>query len=367
MNLLRCLSVTILGGLGLAMPVVAQTRDTLPARPIPVFTPETAKIPSMLPIPDTTPPVPVIHDTSSFLDHSPVEGHKEAKPGEWLLDGEYFLMASRSTGREYAIVGANPILGPVGVIKTVGSGNYNSGFRLGAGYRFPGEDIEVMFRYTFLHTSSGDTTTAPAGQTLFATETHPGLVVQVNSANARSSVNLNLFDVEVAKRFDLSEATTARLFAGPRFANLDQKFQATYQGGDVNRDEVRRRLFFDGGGVRAGAELQWKFFDQLGSYFRGSGSLLTGQFRGDLTEVGNGAAIVNVSEKFTRVVPNLDMGLGLMYQKGGWRCSVGYEFSTWFDMVDGIDFVDDAHPAKLGRKTGNLSFDGVVFRSEWAY
>ena len=61
------------------------------------------------------------------------------------------------------------------------------------------------------------------------------------------------------------------------------------------------------------------------------------------------------------------MGLGLLYQSGGWKLSVGYEFSTWFDMVDSIDFVDDAHPAKMGRKTGNLSFDGVVFRSELAF
>lgn len=374
MNLLRCrvLWAAILGVMGLAMPVAAQTGAEPPARPIPVFAPQArpegadAKL-DILPVPVTTGIVPVVNETSSFLDHSPAEGHEDPKAGAWLFDAEYFLMASRSPGREYAIVGTTPVLGPVGVIKSVDSGNYNSGFRLGAGYRFPGEGVEVMFRYTFLHTSSGDSSAAPAGQTLFATETHPGLIVQVASARARTSVNLNLFDVEIGKRFDLSDSTTARLFAGPRFANIDQKFEATYQGGDVNRDDVRRRLFFDGGGVRAGGEVQWRFFDQVGTYFRGAGSLMTGRFRGDLSETGNGTPVVNVSEKFTRVVPNLEMGLGLMYQSGNWRMSVGYEFSTWFDMVDGIDFVSDAHPAKMGSKTGNLSFDGVVFRSELAF
>ena len=403
MNLLRWrgLWAAILGGLSLAMPVAAQTGvalpglsagtgvppvdqrvpaakmgDAPPAGPIPTVAPKESaegadtKL-NVLPAPDATGPVPVLHETSSLLDHSPDEGHKEPKPGAWLFDADYFLMTSRSSGREYAIAGTNPILGPIGTIKTVGTGNYNSGFRLGAGYRFPGEDVEVMFRYTFLHTTAGDGTTRPGGQLLFATETHPGLIVQVDSASARSTVNLNLFDVELGKRIDFSESTTARLFAGPRFANIDQKFNAVYQGGDVtgnaNRDDVRRRVYFDGGGVRAGGEVQWKFFDQIGTYFRGAGSLMAGQFRSDLTETGSGTPVVNVSEKFTRVVPNLEMGLGLIYQSGNWRMSVGYEFSTWFDMVDGIDFVSDAHPAKMGRKTGNLSLDGVVFRSELAF
>ena len=383
MNLLRWRGMwaAILGGLSLTMSAVAQTGADLPAlparpMPIPILAPDASlegsdKKLNVLPSPDATGPVPVIHETSSFLDHSPAEGHKDPKPGAWLVDADYLLMTSRGSGREYAIAGTNPVLGPIGAIKTIGTGNYNSGFRLGAGYRFPGEGVEVMFRYTFLHNANTDDVGRSADQLLFATETHPGLIVQVNSASAKSTVNLNLFDVELGKRFDLSESTTARLFAGPRFANIDQKFNALYQGGDVsgtaNRDDVRRRLFFDGGGVRAGGEVQWKFFDQIGTYFRGAGSLMAGRYRSDLTETSSNSPIVNVSEKFTRVVPNLEMGLGLMYETGHWRLSLGYEFSTWFDMAEGLDFVSDAHPAKLGSKTGNLSFDGVVFRSELSF
>jgi hypothetical protein len=47
--------------------------------------------------------------------------------------------------------------------------------------------------------------------------------------------------------------------------------------------------------------------------------------------------------------------------------SVGYEFSNWFGMLDALDFVDDAHPAKVGRRHGDLGFDGVVFRAEYVY
>jgi Legionella pneumophila major outer membrane protein precursor len=373
MNLLRWRGVwaVLLVGLGLAMPAVAQPGGQLPAPPGPVSKTEaplegSAKMPTLLPTPDATPLVPVVPATSSFIDNSPPAEQSDPKAGLWVIDAEYLLMASRRGNQDYAVVGSAPILGPVGVVKSI-DGNYDSGLRVGAGYRIPGENMEVMFRYTFLHNDSNQNATQPPGQILFATATHPGLVVQVASANARSSVNLNLFDIELAKRFDISDSMVGRVFVGPRFANIDQKFTATYTGGDVNRDEVRRRLFFDGGGARAGGEVQWKFWDQLGTYFRGSGSLMTGRFRGDLSETANNTSVVNVSEKFNRVIPNMEMGLGLQYQSGGWRLSVGYEFSTFFGMVDGVDFVDDAHPAKIGRQTGNLSFDGIVFRSELAF
>src|SRR5262249_40039960 len=104
-----------------------------------------------------------------------------------------------------------------------------------------------------------------------------------------------------------------------------------------------------------------------GLYLRGSASLLTGRFRLRNTETANGFPIVDVSERFTRVVPMLDMGVGLCFQKGGWRVSLGYEFLNWFNMVDGSDFVDDAHPAKLARPVGNLGFDGVVILTELSF
>ena len=257
-------------------------------------------------------------------------------------------------------------MGPVGDIKSV-DGGYHSGFRLGTAYRFPGEEVEVAFRYTFLHTDDDAGVSQPANQVLFATETHPGLVVQVQAASARSAVNLNVFDLEIAKRFEISESLAGRVFAGPRFASIDQKSDIVYTGGDVNQDAVRRRLYFNGGGARLGGEAQWKFWDHLGTYFRGSASLMTGRFRSDYSEVANNVAVVGVSEKFNRVIPNMEMGLGLQYQKGSWRVSVGYEFINYFGMAEQVDFVDDANPAKIGRRTGNLSFDGIVFRSEYSF
>ena len=107
--------------------------------------------------------------------------------------------------------------------------------------------------------------------------------------------------------------------------------------------------------------------DHLGLFVRGSAGLLTGRFRSSLDETANGAAIVNVVDRFDKVVPTSDLGIGMSYQRGGMKFTVGYEFQNWFGMVEGFNFVDDQHPSKMARRTGDLGFDGVFFRAELSF
>lgn len=294
------------------------------------------------------------------------EAHKEeSKPGELLVQGEYLLLAPRRTGQTYGLTGTNPNFGPLGHLRSL-DGNYDSGFRIGAGFTF-GEELDVMARYTYFNTDANEGFTAPAGQTIFTTLTHPAVVTQANSVAAQNSTNFNLFDFEFGKRIEVGESVKLRVFAGPRYANVDQKLTVTYSGGDVARDNVARALAFDGAGLRAGGETQVNFLESLGIYVRGSASLLTGRFRANLMEVANTTPIVNVAENFNRVIPMLDLGIGLAFQKGSLRVAVGYEFMNWIGMVEHYDFVDDAHPGKMARSTGNLGFDGVVFRVELGF
>jgi hypothetical protein len=275
-------------------------------------------------------------------------------------------MAPRRRAQDFALVGTAPFGGPIGTLKSV-EGGYDSGFRVGAGYRFC-EGMEVLFNYTHYHTSGDDAVLrAPPGQVVFATLTHPAAIVQVAGAKADNSINMNLFDLEVGRRVELSDHMGLRVFGGPRFANLDQKFTAVYTGGDVATDVVRRVLTFDGGGLRAGGEVTYECFQHVGVYMRGSASLLTGRFRSSLSETGNGLPVVRVEEKFDKVIPIADLGIGVRFEKGPLRLSVGYEFQNWFGMLEGFDFVDDAHPAKMTRRSGDLGFDGVVFRLEYLF
>lgn len=363
-------AVVVAAGVGWAQPPVPPPTVALPPPPV------------IKPIPHASPiEGPIIgehgHHEKSHGGHEKAHGHESKKShahedeheegiGDLIIDGEYFLLAPRRTGQTYAIEGRNPFWGPLGGVRSL-DGSYDSGFRIGAGWRFE-EGVEVFGRYTYYHSAADDVARRPsASGAVFATLTHPSTVVEVDSARALNSLNLNIVDFEFGKRHEISEEFSLRWFAGPRYANLDQKLQVIYAGGDVSTSDVRRRLFFDGGGIRAGGETNWKFIETMGFYARGSASMLTGRFRGDLSETTNGAPIVNVSERFTRVIPIVDLGVGLSYQKGGFRLSVGYEFINWFGMVDGLDFADDANPGKITRQMGSLGFDGVVFRSEFKY
>jgi hypothetical protein len=317
---------------------------------------------------DLTPPSlftgEVVIREGTLAGHEKEKGHH---PG-WalLLEGDFFLMSPRRPGQDFAILGTTPTFGPLGNVQSV-KGGYDAGFRVAAGVRLPEDGWEAMFRYTCFNSDSDVVVARPEGQSLFATLSNPLLPIAVNGAQASSLLNLNVFDFEFGKRSEMSEKTTLRWFFGPRYANLDQKFTAAYVGGDVDRDEVRRNTYFDGAGLRAGGEGSWKVLEHWGVYLRGSASLLAGKFRSSLSETANTAAVVNVSETDDRIVPVLDLGLGVSYQQGGLRLSVGYEFSNWFGMLDGLDFVDDVHPAKVGRRHGDLGFDGVMFRAEYLY
>jgi hypothetical protein len=182
-------------------------------------------------------------------------------------------------------------------------------------------------------------------------------------------VNYNVFDLEFGHTFRPCENVSVRVFAGPRFADIDQEFGAVYDGLDADRDRVGSRLNFDGGGARVGGEGNWAVWQGVGLYARGAASLLAGDFRATLTEANSDgtAPIVGVTDRFRKLVPVLELGLGLSYQYRGWRVAAGYEFINWFGLLDTPDFVSDTHFGKVARRVGDLGFDGLVLRAEYAY
>jgi Legionella pneumophila major outer membrane protein precursor len=289
--------------------------------------------------------------------------------GAFLLSADYLLMTPRSRPLDFAIVGPLTPFGPQGDVRSL-DWNVESGFRAGAGYRLPGEGWEASFFYTYLHGDGHNSAVAdPSSGVLFPTLTHPGGVEMASVATAACKLNYNVFDLEISRRFHPGEAVEVRVFAGPRAARIDYEINATYNGGDANLDHVRSRIDYGGIGVRAGAESTWTVGYGLGLYARGGASMLASSFRSRLTEATNDglSTLVDVTDRFHKVVPVLEMGLGLSYQYRGWRLTAGYEFVNWVGLVDQIDFVSDTSVGKPGRRTGDLSLDGLVLRAEWAF
>jgi hypothetical protein len=297
-------------------------------------------------------------------EHEKHEAHEseEEQHSGIIITGDFLLMRPVRRDQDYAIVGSSPNFGPLGVIRSV-EGGYDTGFRIGAGYRCCA-GWESVVSYTYLDTTGKDVAAAPTGQFAFPTTTFPGVVSRSAVASANNSIKMNLIDLEFAHHWKASEHLDWRFFFGPRLAFIDQRLNALYEGGDVATDSVRRRESLEGIGLRAGGQATYTIFEHLGAYARGAVTMMSAQVNADLAENANGVPIVAVSQKFHQLIPVLDMGIGLSYQMGNWRFTAGYELMTWFGMVEGIDFADDVTPGKLNRTISDLGFEGFVFRAE---
>jgi hypothetical protein len=237
-----------------------------------------------------------------------------------------------------------------------------SGFRVGGMYQWPGEGWGVGACYTYLHSNASDQVARPAGGTLFPTLTHPGGIEQVDSAAATSGLNYQVLDIDVGCAFTISDSFCLRPFAGGRFAWIDQSLNAFYNGGDANFAAVHSPVDFEGAGIRVGAEGKWKTRWGLSLYARGSGALVAGDVHTRLTETNNNGATTNVdvTDNFEKLVPVVELGVGVGWEYRSFQVRVGYEMSNWFGLVESPDFTDDVSQGKISRRTSDLSLEGLV-------
>ncbi len=298
--------------------------------------------------------------------HPAEEHHDEAEGGPlsgWFVTGEYLLLHPRRNALDYAVVSPDPNLTPGGTIQSL-DWHTNSGFRVGAGYQLPGQPWQVGVVYTYLHSHDDRTVGAPAGGEAFATLTRGGGVDEVQTAAGSTNLDFNVIDLLAYRPFTVGPNLNVRPFVGGRFAWIDQKLTAVYNGGfsGAVNDVVSSPVYFRGGGLTGGARAFWRWYNNFGLYGRFTGSLLSGQFRNFLTEANNNGAtpIVDVREQYYQIVPVMELGLGLAWQGEHARFSVGYELQNWFNMVNSPTFPSPSNIGLLGRRFSDLSLEGLA-------
>lgn len=286
------------------------------------------------------------------------------------FSGDYLLLRPRRNADDFAIVSPNITQTPGGTVESV-NWNTDSGFRLGAAYALPGQDWSIGVTYTYDHSHADTSAAAPDGGTLYATLTRGGSYDQVSTAVASSSFNYNVIDLDLSHKIKISPTFDLTIFGGGRFAWINQELAATYNGGPdkaVN-DTVTSPVFFNGAGLTVGCEGQWNCWRGLGIYARVRGALLSGQFRDFLTETtdNNNVAIVNINEKYEQIVPVVEMGMGINYTGDHWCLGLGYELSNWFNMVNSVYFPDSSNIGQVGRRTSDLSLEGLAVRLSFVF
>jgi hypothetical protein len=342
-------------GLGGAMPAFAQP----PAPPAPA-SPPTRPVDAPPPIADLTPiDLPERSNACGPIDCITCNEH----PAAILTSAEYIIARPRRRANDYVIVDPNDNLTPEGTIKNV-QYSTDSAFRLGAGYRPGGSAWEFMFTYFYLHDGNDRNATAPPGGVLYATLTRPGIIDIADVAAASASLNMNVYDLESIRFFQVDNDFSFKLSFGTRFANMDQTLQAFYFGGDANGAAVRSHVCFDSFGLTLGGQGEWVFWRSFRLFGRARGSLLMADFDNTLIETNNGGGTVlaNVREGYHQVVPVIELASGVAWEYRNLRVAIGYELQNWFNVIDSPTFIDDFAEGKLGRRKSDLGIEGVSFQ-----
>ncbi|MBI3831114.1 MAG: hypothetical protein HY291_16465 [Planctomycetes bacterium] len=305
-----------------------------------------------------------------------------------IFSGELLYWKPVQDHQDFAVIdipslsGANSTDFPVGNVKSLDL-DWSAGFRLGLGYRLPTDGWDIMAQYTYYRSEDHKSLVDPADAL------HPSIWNddagndQADLARARQDLRYDAVDLELGRRFKVSQTLSARLFGGFRAAwiNNDQRYNyfgdsfpaitASRLGGQLNE-----KNHFFGYGIRLGGEGDWHLSRGFSFYGKAAGSLLVGQF--DLKHFeaedddGNNAFTPNevdrlIKDRITRVVPVVEIGAGVAWEKKllgnlNLKLSAGYEFTNYFNTVRRTMFTGDNGDAQITNTTDSLGFHGLTFR-----
>jgi len=307
-------------------------------------------------------------------EHGEKHGEKHTTCAPAPADGglfataEYLLLKPRRTAFDFALTDPNRDLAPTGRVQSL---NYElrSGVRGSLGYRFAESHWGAAFEYTYFSSGANRTIGAPAGGTLYATLTRPGLSDEAAAAAASAGLTYNLFDTIATRRFEIDHHTTGRVYGGFRFATIRQDFSSIYDGGDANLGLVSTASDFDGFGPLVGGDLAWSLHHGFHLYAKGSAALMTGTLRNTLNETNNAGQTVyaDINDTTRRVIPTATLGIG-----GGWQhehvsIRVGYEITNWFGLIDTPRFTGELAEGKFTTRNGDFSLEGIFVQLGVSY
>ena len=191
------------------------------------------------------------------------------------------------------------------------------GFRGGIGYRF-GNGWNVSWTCTYFRAENRETVTAgtaglAADPELIATqsylETGKTFKLPMNSVIADGALQVNIQDFEAQWSSCLNDTVGFTAFGGFRWARISQNFNMIYDYGfGVGGINLPNNM--DAGGIRLGAEIEWRSTCGLRVFGRAAESVLVANFQTRQHEVDPATAV------------NSDVNIDVLEQHGCRRAGV---------------------------------------------
>ena len=203
------------------------------------------------------------------------------KPG-LIAYGDYLYWRASPTGLGFATI-VNPVTLNPQTPSAIATANLDlpqaGGYRLGAGYRFPGTSCDLTWNYTHFESSDQQTVVADGANTELLSTRSFFSTVPMTSIEADDTLKLNIQDIEVNWRSWLNDYVGFRGFGGVRFATLDENFNNNYTLLTSVSGTINLPTRMTAAGIRLGAECQWRTAWGFRVFGRAAPSLLVADFR----------------------------------------------------------------------------------------
>ena len=241
-----------------------------------------------------------------------------------------------------------------------------SGVRGSFGRRTP-EGWELGIAYTFLSADDAQTF-APGGGRVLAVQSTPATgLTTADSVSASSEFDYHVVDLEAAHWFHPTDAVSAQLLGGVRFATIDHALQARYNGGAFMNGQADVTTNLDAFGGRFGGALHWTASEKFSVFAKTSLSVLKADTDARRHEVNGGAVVINATRPTDQILTAVDLSVGFRYHLNGWSIAGGYEWTNWFNAVSPLEFSDSFNGGTLGPTARDLGLHGFVANVSYSW
>jgi len=251
---------------------------------------------------------------------------------DFFVTGDYLFMHVNQSGTAYAVKVEDTVSNK-GKVKNLDFG-WDSGFRVGLGYRMPHDKWELAVNWTRFYTDAHDRVNSD-GQVIFpewAIQTPAG----VSSIDAKWKMRLNIVDGDISRYFMVTPKLAFKPRFGIRGAWLTQKYELDQDGTVSNNSEMKND--FSGVGLRAGLETEWDIDRNWSIYGDAAYSLIYGNFelRQEIDNATPGNNL-NIRDHFQDLVGMAELGVGIRWDytfSNDWtalRIQAGWEFNAYFN------------------------------------
>jgi hypothetical protein len=291
--------------------------------------------------------------------------------GRFAVGADYLYWRPASNVLDYAMDGIGTIA--QGTVYHINP-NYESGYRVTAGYEFPCNDWLLSFSWINFHSFFSQTTTPRPGLTLFATMSNPTsatLFTTLTRADASWKLRYRSLSGQFSYIYRMRCGLSLTPSIGVLGDYMNDDFEITYfQAAAPTTGRVSQKQSLRSVGPMFALGSDWNFFQSVSLYSNFSWTPLwtssSSTFIYDVIQAAN-TNDINVKESGNPFIQRVDMAMGVklgcrIAQRFGVVFAVGWEAICWFDVQDSIYFLDNARDGTIARTSSNLTLSGLVAR-----